>query len=150
MKIKINILLLGTLLIIYSCKNESNPSEPENNLDAARSFIRSALDGKFNEARNYMLQDSLNNNYLDVAERSYKNTDQATKDSYRASTIIIHNLSDMNDSVSVLIYSNSFKNDHDTLRVIKANDKWLVDLKYLYQHDIDTNYSRITNSDTLP
>ncbi|MBL7723809.1 MAG: hypothetical protein JNK27_06655 [Chitinophagaceae bacterium] len=149
MKTKINIFLLSMLLIIYSCKNESTSSEPENNLDAARSFIRSALDGKFNEARNYMLQDSLNNNYLDVAERSYKNSDQAVKDNYRASAIIIHNLSDINDSVSVLIYSNSFKNNHDTLRLIRANDKWLVDLKYLYQHDADTNYNKVTTNDTL-
>lgn len=149
MNIRVILTCFGFLCIIISCKNEEKSSLSENNLDAARNFIRSALDGKFNEARNYMLQDSLNNNYLDVAERSYKNSDQAVKDSYRASTIIIHNLSDMNDSVSVLIYSNSFKNDHDTLRVIRTNDKWLVDLKYLYQHDVDTNYNKVTTNDTL-
>ena len=149
MNIRVILTCFGFLCIIISCKNEEKSSQSENNLDAARNFIRSALDGKFNEARNYMLQDSLNNNYLDVAERSYKNSDQAVKDNYRASTIIIHNLSDINDSVSVLIYSNSFKNDHDTLRVIRANDKWLVDLKYLYQHDVDTNYNRVTTNDTL-
>ncbi len=149
MNIRVILTCFSFLFIIISCKNEEKSSQSENNLDAARNFIRSALDGKFNEARNYMLQDSLNNNYLDVAERSYKNSDQAVKDNYRASTIIIHNLSDINDSVSLLIYSNSFKNDHDTLRIIRGNDKWLVDLKYLYQHDVDTNYNRVTTNDTL-
>lgn len=96
-----------------------------------------------------MLQDSLNNNYLDVAERSYKNADQAVKDGYKGSTIIIHTVNDVNDSTSFVIYSNSFKNDHDTLRVIKSDNQWVVDLKYLYEHDADTLLNKVITNDTV-
>jgi len=44
----------------------------------------------------------------------------------------------VNDSTSIVIYSNSFKNNPDTLKVIKTGGKWLVDFKYLYLHDADT------------
>ena len=138
------------LSIIISCKNEEKSSQSENNLDAARNFIRSALDGKFNEARNYMLQDSLNNNYLDVAERSYKNTSQDVKDGYMTSSIRFHQpVVAVNDSTTIIVYSNSYKNDPDTLRVLKINSNWLVDLKYLYQHDTDTVSAKTITNDSL-
>ncbi|HQV60463.1 MAG TPA: DUF4878 domain-containing protein [Chitinophagaceae bacterium] len=149
MNIRIIILYLSLVFVGYSCDIKDKSAQSENNIDAARNFIRSALDGKFNDARSYMLQDSLNNNYLDVAERSYKNADQAVKDGYKGSTIIIHTVNDVNDSTSFVIYSNSFKNDHDTLRVIKSDNQWVVDLKYLYEHDADTLLNKVITNDTV-
>ena len=128
------------LCFFYTCKSKDRQTtgKSENNIDAARNFIRSALDGKFDEARTYMLPDSPNTNYMDVAERSFQNTDQGVKNSYRTSTIIIHEVADVNDSTTIVIYSNSYKNDRDTLRVVKTNNQWLVDLKYLFEHGSDT------------
>jgi len=135
-----NLLFLFLLCFLYSCKSKDNEptGKSENDIDAARNFIRSALDGKFEEARNFMLPDSVNNNYMDVAERSFNNAAQPVKDSFRTSSINIHNVKPVNDSTTILIFSNSFKNNPDTLRVLKVNNQWLVDLKYLYQHDADT------------
>ena len=111
----------------------------ENNIDAARNFIRAALDGRFNEARTYMLADSVNINYIDVAERSYQRADQTIKDGYRSSSINIISVKEsIKDSVTVIIYSNSFKNNPDTLKVLKTGGQWLVDFKYLYEHGSDT------------
>ncbi len=126
--------LLLFLLTAAACgTNDKAPAASENNIDAARNFIRAALDGKFNEAREYMVQDSLNNNLLDLAERSYKNSSQDTRDGYRASSIRFHQpIVNLNDSTSVIVYSNSYKNDPDTLRVIRVGPEWRVDLKSLY------------------
>jgi hypothetical protein len=145
------LLFLFLLCSFYSCKpRDKGPTgKSENNIDAARNFIRSALDGKFNEARNYMLPDSSNINYMDVAERSFKNISQSEKDGYRASNIIIHNVNDVNDSTTIVIYSNSFKKDHDTLKVLKINSQWLIDLKYLFEHDTDTNAAKPVFKDSL-
>jgi len=138
------------LLLLSGCKSSNKqPAKSENNIDAARNFIRSALDGKFDEARKYMLTDSTNINYMDVAERSYKNIDQPTKDGYRASNINMHLVDPVNDSTTIIIYSNSFKNDHDTLRIVKINDNWLVDFKYLYQHDVTTVLEKPVLTDSL-
>jgi len=139
-----------SLFLLFSCISCNNHTEKsENNLDAVRNFIRAALDGRFNEAKDYMLNDSLNTNYLDLAERSYQFINQATKDGYRTSTIHIHQVSPVNDSTSIIIFSNSFKNDHDTLRVLKKEDRWLVDLKYLYEHDNDSLQVLPVSKDTL-
>ncbi|MCY7309247.1 MAG: DUF4878 domain-containing protein [Chitinophagaceae bacterium] len=127
--------------LISSCKNKDKQpdNKSENNIDAARNFIRAALDGKFTEARNFMLEDSVNTNYMDVAERSYQRADQTIKDGYRSSSINIVSVKEtIKDSVTVVTYSNSFKNDPDTLKVIKSNGQWLVDFKYLYLHNADT------------
>ena len=140
------------LFSFVACKSKDKQSnaKSENNIDAARNFIRAALDGKFTEARTYMLADSVNTNYMDVAERSYQRADQALKDGYRTSSIRIFSpVTALNDSTTIIIYSNSFKNDPDTLKVLKTNGEWLVDFKYLYEHDADTPVNKSITNDTL-
>jgi hypothetical protein len=128
-------LFFSSIIIGAACNSKKNTAPAENDIDAARNFIRAALDGKFDEARIYMLADSININFMDVAERSYAKADTETKNGYRAASINMHKVTAVNDSTTIVIYSNSFKNDHDTLKVVKENSQWLIDLKYLYQHD---------------
>lgn len=134
------IIILALSVVASHCKDkEKEAGKSENHVDAARNFVRAALDGKFSEARSFMLQDSINLNLLEVAERNYQKAEQLVKDGYRASTIRFHQpIITLNDTTSIIVYSNSFKNDPDTLKVLKLNSNWLVDLKYLYQHDADT------------
>ena len=137
------------LLTLFACKDaEQEQPASESHIDAARNFIRAALDGRFDEARRYMVQDSLNQNYMDVAERGFRNLDQETKYGYRTSTIRIIKKTNLDDSTSIVIYANTFKNDPDTLKVVRKGKEWLVDLKYLYQHDFDT-LTRLPATDTL-
>ncbi|HUR64805.1 MAG TPA: hypothetical protein VMZ03_00520 [Chitinophagaceae bacterium] len=146
------LLLSYCLLILSACKDKEKQvnSRSENNIDAARNFIRAALDGKFDEARRYMLQDSINTNYMDVVERSHQTIAADIKNGYRGSSInIIQVMEPVKDSVTIVIYSNSFKNDPDTLKVIKAGGQWLVDLKYLYEHDADSIISKPIINDSL-
>lgn len=145
-------LLFFPISIGTACKSnhKQTTGQSENNIDAARNFIRAALDGKFDEARTYMLPDSVNTNYMDVAERSYQKAEQSTKDGYRTASINIVRVTEpVKDSVTVVIYSNSFKNDHDTLKVLKQNNQWVIDLKYLYEHDADTLQHTYFKNDTL-
>jgi len=137
---------------VLACKNKKEPEKKsENNIDAARNFIQAALEGKFGEAKSYLLQDSVNLNYIEVAERAYQKATQEIKDGYRSASINIHEVSEpIKDSVTIVIYSNSFKNDHDTLKVLNMSGKWLVDLKYLYQHDEDTTLNKFLIKDSLP
>lgn len=143
--------LLSTCIFVISCKPGKNEEKvSENNIDAARNFIRAALDGKFDEARRYMLGDSLNTNYMDVVERAHKTMDRTTRDGYRGASInIIEVTEPVKDSVTIVVYSNSFKNDPDTLKVIKLNGQWVVDLKYLYEHGSDTLQIPLNPTDSL-
>lgn len=145
-----SLLLLLTCILMVACKNSETRSAEtaENSIDAARNFIRAALDGKFEQARKLMLPDSVNSNWMDVAERSYQRAEQPVKDGYRTASIQVHKVTDLDDSTTVVIYSNSFKNDHDTLKVVRQNGQWLVDLKYLFDHDTDGAYPA-TGKDTI-
>lgn len=148
----LSVLIAGfSLFSLIACKGKDKQSEnkSENNIDAARNFIRAALDGKFDLARKFMLPDSVNINYMDVAERSFQNINQSIKDSYRASNIHIHEVNPLNDSTCIVIYSNSYKNDHDTLKVVQVNNQWVVDFKYLYLHNNDTTFNKTAVRDSL-
>jgi Domain of unknown function (DUF4878) len=147
---KYSLRMIVCFSLLIGCKSNEKPAgKSENDIDAARNFIRAALDGKFEEARTYLLSDSVNTNWMDVAERSYQRTDDDTKRGYRSSSINIHQVSQLNDSVTVVIYSNSFKNDHDTLKILKEKGQWLVDLKYLYEHDMDTLFNKPVSKDSI-
>lgn len=148
--IPIAIGILFLLLSFTACKDKNKTPDAENDIDAARNFIRAALDGKFDEARTLLLSDSVNINWMDIAERNYMKADAETKYGYRTSSINIHQVQPLNDSNTVVIYSNSFKNDHDTLKVINENGKWLIDLKYLFQHDADTMLVKPLPKDSIP
>lgn len=137
--------------LFFACGGNEKKAEvvSDNNIDAARNFIRAALDGKYTEARRYMLNDSLNNYFMELTERSYQQYDQETRTSYLNASIQFHKTIPVNDSVSVIIYSNSYKNNHDTLRVIKTGNNWLIDLKYLFLHDSDTTLKQAVTKDTI-
>lgn len=146
-------LAIAIILSIASCKGkdkDENTTGSSNSADAARNFIRAALDGKFAEAATFMLQDSVNLDYLNAVERSFANVDQATKDGYRGASIRFYDPVPTGlDSVKIIVYSNSFKNNKDTLKLVRTNNTWLVDLKYLYLHDNDTLLNKPSTTDTL-
>lgn len=141
--------LLFLLIMFAACEsNDRKPGgDPVTDIDAARDFIRASLDGNFQKARNYMLRDSINEERMNLIERVSLSPDE--KKGLAASSINIHSVTPVNDSVTVVIYSNSFKNNWDTLRVLKQQGKWLVDFNYLWEHDADT-LVRYNNQDSRP
>jgi hypothetical protein len=128
----ISLFLLG---FFSACRGDSNDrsdttNTSENDVDAARNFIRLFLDGELEKARNMLFEDSLNSQIFDAYERIYKNRSSVDKKGYKGSTIQIHSVRAVNDSVSVVSYSNSFKKIVDSLKVMKDKGDWKIDLKY--------------------
>ena len=119
-------------------------------MDAARNFLDAALKGDFRNASTYMLQDSANLGYLNVTQRNYQHLDAIKKDSLKNASLRFYDTKQVNDSTTITIFANSYKNDKDTLRILRVNGQWLVDLKYLFQHDLDTNhYGQKPGIDTI-
>ena len=131
-------LLLSLLLIACESNDRKAGGDSTTDIDAARDFIRASLDGNFKKARNFMIGDSANEERMNLVERVNQNLSPDEKKGLAASSINIHNVTPVNDTTTVVIYSNSFKNNWDTLRVIKQQEKWLVDFVYLWEHDKDT------------
>lgn len=132
--------LSSFLLCLGACNNaDRQPATSENDVDAARNFIQAALNSDYQKARTFMLQDSTNLAYMLAAERSNNRLSPEEKKGYAAASIIIHNVSrPVNDSVTIVVFSNSFKNNPDTLKIVKQQGNWLVDFAYLFTHNSDT------------
>ncbi|HEU0064280.1 MAG TPA: hypothetical protein VFQ58_04580 [Flavisolibacter sp.] len=134
-----SLLLLSFLFLqfFYSCKgnnDEQKAAPSENDVDAARNFIRSALDGDYSKARTYMLKDSSNTDLLDAYENIYQHRmSKEDKRGYREATINMNEVRPVNDSITVVNYSNSFKKKKDSLKIVKLKGQWLVDFKYSFQ-----------------
>jgi hypothetical protein len=127
---------LALFFVIAGCANDKEENKEvtsENDVDAARNFIRSALDGNWREARRFMLQDSTNTQLLDAYENNYQtHMNKEDKRGYREASITLYDTREVNDSVAIIKYSNSFKKQKDSLRVVRTGDTWLVDLKYSF------------------
>ncbi len=126
--------ILCCISLLTACGEKQSTNQSENDLDAARNFIQAALSNDFKKAAQYMVDDSTNRNYLEVEARLFERLDADTREKYRGASIRIHQpVTYLNDSTTIIIYSNSYKNDLDTLRVCRRGDEWLVDLKYLFE-----------------
>lgn len=134
-------MLLSSALFFARCGGDDKvaTTAPENDVDAARTFIRSALDGRWKDARRLIVQDSANIQDLEVAEQAYTQRLSASDQrEYRESQIRIYDTRKVSDSISVVIYSNTvpkYINRRDSLQVIKMNGVWLVNLKYSFPNN---------------
>lgn len=138
-------------LFLSGCKDADKKTETqsENDIDAARNFIRAALDGEYEKGRQLLVSDSANYQYYTEYEKLHAKLDAEEKKKYHNASINVHAVTPVNDSTTIVIYSNSYKNDHDTLKLMKTDGQWLVDLKYLFNHDMDTLQHSMNKTDTL-
>jgi hypothetical protein len=131
------------LFCLSACNNDKATPKAEDGVDAIRSFIQSALYGDYQKARAYMIPDSINQEQMNAIERVKLSTDE--KRGLASASIHIHTVNTVNDSTTIVIYSNSFKNNWDTLKALKIKGKWLVDFNYLFNHNSDTIWSKKDN-----
>jgi type IV secretory pathway component VirB8 len=121
------------MLLLSACSSNDTRTTSENDVDAARNFIRAALDGQYKEAQNLIVADSVNKQYLDAFATNYRERmNSEDKRGYREASINIHDIHTINDSVTIVHYSNSYKKTQDSLKVVRQNNNWLVDLKYSF------------------
>ncbi|MEE6186476.1 hypothetical protein PIECOFPK_02575 [Mycovorax composti] len=120
------------LLVGVSCNSGSSQDEADSDLDAARNFLEASLKGRYDRAADFMLRDSINNQQLDAVSRIQLSSEE--RQGLWDASIHIHNRQLLNDSTSIIVYSNSFhKDNRDTLKVVRKDGKWLVDFKYLFE-----------------
>ena len=132
-----NRLIVVGLLILFACKSrEDEFHEPENALDAGREFIQLSLQGKFNSASRYMLADNDNIFWLDKWSKDFSKISEQEKASFAKSSINIAEVDDaVPDSVTVIVFSNSFKKTPQKIKVVKYNGHWKVDFKYTFSEN---------------
>ena len=126
---KTTVILIAVLA--FSC-GEGAYQKAENAQDAGRQFIRASLDGEYQKAKFYLLQDDENLRLFEKSHADYNQLDQASKRTNREATIRPVNIEKVNDSLTKYTYYHT-SNDLDTvtLHVVRTNNEWLVDLKWI-------------------
>jgi hypothetical protein len=119
------------LLATFSCQSGSEGyKKAENAQDAGTEFIRASLDGDSDKAAFYLLKDSINTLLFEKQQANYKQLSSKEKGKYKAATIRPVAITSDNDStVQYKYYHTSNPTDTTTLRIVRQQDTWLVDLK---------------------
>ena len=119
----------------YSCKNNDGFRKAEDAEDAGREFIRASLDGNYEKAKFFLYKDSaeFNLRLLDKWKMSYELLNKDEKAGFKSASIKPIKITPAEDTAFyTYTYYNSYKKDTTTIRILKANDEWLVDLRDLH------------------
>ncbi|MFZ1528520.1 MAG: hypothetical protein WAT19_07215 [Ferruginibacter sp.] len=122
--------LAGFLLLLAGCSDASK-TPPQTALDAGRDFIRASLDGNFKAAEELMLKDSQNVQMFQSYKTYYDRLSDEKKQHYKQASYTINKYLDIDDSTSVINYSNSYMNKPMEIKVVRQSGKWQVDFKYI-------------------
>lgn len=130
-------LILPFLFLIFSLGCSENKDRPDDALGTARAFIRYSLDGNYEQAKELMLRDSINLFELNQLSSRYDQQLSATeKEAFKKASIIIHSVDQVNDSIVVVNYSNSYKKKKMPIKVILREGNWLIDLNYTFSGNL--------------
>ena len=120
--------LVSTLLI--QCK-QKEIDKPETALDAGRAFIRASLDGNFKDAETLLLKDSQNVQMFSSYKTFYDRLPGDKKNHYKKASYTINKYQDVNDSTTIINYSNDYMKKPMEIKVVRIQQEWKVDFKYI-------------------
>jgi hypothetical protein len=121
-----------SLCLLLSCSG-GKEKYPETALDAGRSFIRASLNGDFEKARTFMLRNDENAGYFDSFRRYYDRLPEQEKENYRKASYEINKITEVNDSATLINYSNSYMHKAMDILVVRKEGKWMIDFRYTYR-----------------
>lgn len=136
MKKTIYILLL--YVSFFSCKQPEGFHEAEDPMDAGREFLRSVLDGNFEKASLYVLDNAEDKELLERYKGYMKNQPQKERLNLKSSSIIINKIVNVNDSVTIINYSNSYSMKPTDLKVVLSDKKWRIDFSYTFSENMQS------------
>lgn len=128
------LVLLALPFCILSCGTDSSMTPAEDAQDAGREFIRASLDGNMRAAEFHLLKDSSNIMLFEKWKKDYYNKlSTEERVSFKNANILPINIENENDSTVHYSFSNSYKKtDTTTIKIVKSNGIWQVDLKELH------------------
>jgi hypothetical protein len=130
-----SLLLLVCCLAISSCNTENK--SPNTDIEVARVFIKDILESNFKDAETFVLKEETNQQFFELFKKEFESKTKSELESFKNADIIINEISPINDSVSIINYSNSFKKDKSNkLKMVRINGQWMVDLKYTFSGNL--------------
>ena len=123
------------ILLIASCKS-NEAGHPSTALDTGRQFIEASLKGEFETAEKLLLNDPENVQLFDSYKQFYNRLPNEKKENYKKAQYNINKYLDVNDSVTIINYSNDYMNKPMDIKVVKSNKRWSIDFKYTYSGNL--------------
>ena len=127
------------LLFLFAACNSPKKALPETALDAGREFIRASLDGNFETAESLLLKDTQNLQLFDSYKEFFSKLPDDKKRSYKEASYIINKFIEVDDSTTLINYSNSYMNKPMEIKLVRVNKNWNVDFKYTYSGNLPIN-----------
>lgn len=108
-------------------------------METGRAFIDASLKGDFKDARTLVLNDLENVQLFDAFIQYYQKMPTDKKQHYQSASYQINKYMDINDSTTIINYSNDYMNKPMEIKIIKRNKEWWIDFKYTYSGNLPIN-----------
>ena len=126
------------IIFLASCK-EGKTIKPSSAMDTGTTFIRASLDGDFKSAEELLLKDTLNGQLFDSYKAMYERLPADKKKNYKDASYNINKYLELNDSVAIINYSNSFMKKPMEIKIVRSNKDWKIDFKYITSGNLPIN-----------
>ena len=133
------LIYLFFVMAIFSCNQPEGFKEAEDPLDAGREFVRAVLDGDYQKASLYIENNPEDKELFQRYQLYMKKQPQKEKLLLKSSSIIINTVEKLNESISIVNFSNSHSMKPMDLKIILRENKWRVDFSYTFSGNLPTN-----------
>ncbi|MFZ9743369.1 MAG: hypothetical protein ACO3B0_07230 [Chitinophagaceae bacterium] len=133
------ILTLFAVLLFASCQEPEGFTDPEDPLDAGREFVRAVLDGNFEKASIYVSDNEEDKEIFERYENYMKKQPRSERLNLKSASIIVNKVEKLNDSVTIINFSNSHTMKPTDLKVVKQDNSWKVDFSYTFSGNLPAN-----------
>jgi hypothetical protein len=127
----INILFFIAWMIFSAC-NSKTEKRPDTAMDTGRAFIKSSMIGDFKMAETLVYQDAENLSLFNAFKTFYNRMPDDKKQHYQKASYEINEFKELNDSTTLINYSNDYMKKPMEIKLIKVKQVWYVDFKHNY------------------
>jgi len=127
---------LAIIILFAASCTDQEAKPPVTALDTGREFIRASLNGDFENAEKLLLKDPENLELFDSYKLYYNRLPEEKKKNYKAASYEINKYLDVNDSSTIINYSNTYMNKPMEIKLVRVNKTWSVDFKYTYSGNL--------------
>lgn len=123
-------------ILFFGCNEPEGFQNPEDPLDAGREFVRAILDGNYQKAGLYIIGDQEDKDLFTTYQQYMKKQPQKERLLLKSSSIIIHKSETINDSVTIINFSNSHSMKPMDIKVIREDNTWKIDFSYTFSGNL--------------
>lgn len=132
------LLILVSAFSFVACSDKKD-TKPATAMDTGRTFIRASLDGDFKTAETLLLNDPANLQLFQSYKDSYAKIPDDKKRGYKEASYEINKIEELNDSTTIINYSNSYMHKPTEIKLVRLNNSWAVDFKYTISGNLPIN-----------